>query len=196
VAYHELGHALVARFVEHGDPVHKISIIPRGIGALGYTQQLPDEERYLMSEPELRDRIAVLMGGRAAEELVFGFATTGAQDDLLKATEIARRMVMEFGMSENVGPINIAQQGGRFLNRAFGRGDEVSDETEMAIDREVKSILLGARDKARGVLIDHRDDLDALATVLLERETIDRADFDAYFSRSETVELNPEPAEA
>jgi cell division protease FtsH len=136
------------------------------------------------------------MGGRAAEELVFGYATTGAQDDLLKATEIARRMVMEFGMSENVGPINIAQQGGRFLNRAFGRGDEISDETEMAIDREVKSILLGARDKARGVLIDHRDDLDALATVLLERETIDRADFDAYFSRSETVELNPEPAEA
>lgn len=93
VAYHELGHALVAHYVDHSDPVHRISIIPRGIGALGYTQQLPDEERYLMSEPELRDRIAVLMGGRSAEELVFGFATTGAQDDFQKATEIARRMV-------------------------------------------------------------------------------------------------------
>ncbi|MDQ3877113.1 MAG: ATP-dependent zinc metalloprotease FtsH [Actinomycetota bacterium] len=196
VAYHEMGHALVAHFVEHSDPVHKISIIPRGIGALGFTQQLPDEERYLMSEPELRDRIAVLMGGRSAEELVFGFATTGAQDDLLKATEIARRMVMEFGMSEKVGPINIAQQGGRFLSPMFRRGEDVSDETEVAIDREVKAILLGGREKARTVLTDHRDDLDALAKILLERETIDRADFDAYFSHSATVELHPQTAEA
>lgn len=196
VAYHELGHALVARFVEHSDPVHKISIIPRGIGALGFTQQLPDEERYLMSEPELRDRIAVLMGGRSAEEIVFGFATTGAQDDLLKATEIARRMVMEFGMSEKVGPINIAQQGGRFLGSAFRRGEEVSDETEVAIDREVKAILLEGRDKARSILNEHRKDLEALAGVLLERENIDRADFDAYFGRRDTVELAPQPAEA
>ncbi|MFN2594378.1 MAG: ATP-dependent zinc metalloprotease FtsH [Actinomycetota bacterium] len=196
VAYHELGHALVARFVENSDPVHKISIIPRGIGALGFTQQLPDEERYLMSEPELRDRIAVLMGGRSAEELIFGFATTGAQDDLLKATEIARRMVMEFGMSEKVGPINIAQQGGRFLGAAFRRGEEVSDETEVAIDREVKSILLEGREKARSILVEHRKDLDALTQILLERETVDRADFDAYFGRQETVELTPQPAEA
>ncbi|MDQ4095323.1 MAG: ATP-dependent zinc metalloprotease FtsH [Actinomycetota bacterium] len=183
VAYHELGHALVARFVENADPVHRVSIIPRGIGALGYTQQLPEEERYLMSEPELRDRIAVLLGGRSAEELVFGFATTGAQDDLKKATEIARRMVMEFGMSPKVGPINIAETGPRFLSPAFRRGDDVFDETEVAIDREVKAILTDAQAVARSILADHRGDLDALAGILLEKETLDRTDLAAYFER-------------
>jgi cell division protease FtsH len=191
VAFHELGHAIVALFVENADPVHRISIIPRGIGALGYTQQLPDEERYLMSEPELRDRVAVLLGGRAAEEIVFGFATTGAQDDLKKATEIARRMVMEFGMSPKVGPINIADQGPRFLSPAFRRGDDVSDETEMAIDREVKAILLEAQEKARRIVSTRRDDLDALAEVLLEKESLDRRDLDAYFGR----DGRPAPAE-
>ena len=181
VAYHELGHALVARFVDNSDPVHRVSIIPRGIGALGYTQQLPEEERYLMSEPELRDRIAVLLGGRAAEETVFGYATTGAGDDLKKATEIARRMVMEFGMSSKVGPINISEEGPRFLSPAFRRGEDVSDETEVAIDREVKAILLDAQQKSRTILTDHRADLDALSKVLLERETLDRADLDRYF---------------
>ena len=189
VAFHELGHALVARFVENADPVHRVSIIPRGIGALGYTQQLPEEERYLMSEPELRDRIAVLLGGRSAEELVFGFATTGAQDDLKKATEIARRMVMEFGMSPKVGPINIAETGPRFLSPAFRRGDDVSDETEVAIDREVKAILTEAQNVARTILGDHRGDLDALAAILLEKETLDRADLAAYFAEEETATL-------
>jgi cell division protease FtsH len=193
VAYHELGHALVARFVEHTDPVHRVSIIPRGIGALGYTQQLPDEERYLMSEPDLRNRIAVLLGGRSAEELVFGFATTGAQDDLKKATEIARRMVMEFGMSEKVGPINIAEQGPRYLVPVFRRGEDVSEETEVAIDREVKAILGEAQDKARSILGEHRGDLDNLAEVLLEKETIDRNDLDSYFGSGgkPTDELKP-----
>ncbi|MFN2491138.1 MAG: ATP-dependent zinc metalloprotease FtsH [Actinomycetota bacterium] len=181
VAFHELGHALVARFVQHSDPVHRVSIIPRGIGALGYTQQLPDEERYLMSEPELRDRIAVLLGGRAAEEVVFGFATTGAQDDLKKATEIARRMVMEFGMSTKVGPINIADEGPRFLAPVFRRGDDVSEETEVAIDREVKALLLEGQDKARRILAARRQDLDTLAAVLLEKESLDRKDLDAHF---------------
>ncbi len=181
IAFHELGHALVARFVDHADPVHRVSIIPRGIGALGYTQQLPDEERYLMSEPELRDRIAVLLGGRAAEEIVFGFATTGAHDDLKKATEIARRMVMEFGMSAQVGPINIAENGYRFLSPAFRRGEDVSEETERAIDREVKAILLDAQSRARSILTDRRGDLDALAELLLERETLDRRALDEYF---------------
>lgn len=181
VAYHELGHAVVARFVEHADPVHRVSIIPRGIGALGYTQQLPEEERYLMSEPELRDRIAVLMGGRSAEEIIFGFATTGAQDDLKRATEIARRMVMEFGMSEKVGPMNIAGDGARFLAPSVQMGDGVSDETEIAVDREVKSILLEAREVARSILMAHRDDVDGLARVLLEKETLDRYDLDAFF---------------
>jgi cell division protease FtsH len=195
VAFHELGHALVARFVDHADPVHRVSIIPRGIGALGYTQQLPDEERYLMSEPELRDRIAVLLGGRAAEETVFGFATTGAQDDLKKATEIARRMVMEFGMSEKVGPINISEQGARFLSPMFRRGDDVSDETEVAIDREVKSILLEGQEKARSILLKRRGDLDELSEILLERETLDRADLDRHFSSEGTSELERKTAE-
>ena len=184
VAYHELGHAIVARFVENADPVHRVSIIPRGIGALGYTQQLPDEERYLMSEPELRDRIAVLLGGRSAEEIVFGFATTGAQDDLRKATEIARRMVMEFGMSEAVGPINIASDGARFLSPMFRRGDDVSEETETAIDREVKAILLEGQKKAREILGERRSDLDGLAEILLEKESIGRQELDDFFGRA------------
>jgi cell division protease FtsH len=196
VAFHELGHALVAHFIENADPVHKISIIPRGIGALGYTQQLPEQERYLMSEPELRDRIAVLLGGRSAEEIVFGFATTGAGDDLRKATEIARRMVMEFGMSEKVGPINIAEQGGRFLSPLFRRGEEISEETEVAIDREVKAILVEGQRVARGVLTDHRADMDALAKMLLEKETLDRNDLAAYFGGRATTELTAEVLEA
>ena len=193
VAYHELGHALVARFVRHADPVHRVSIIPRGIGALGYTQQLPDEERYLMSEPELRDRIAVLLGGRSAEELVFGYATTGAQDDLKKATEIARRMVMEFGMSEKVGPVNLASDGARFLSPSFRRSEDVSDETEVAIDREVKAILFEGRDKAREILSEHRHDLDVLAEVLLEKESLDRRDLDSHFSPTRPVDVRGVP---
>ena len=194
VAFHELGHALVAHFVEHSDPVHRVSIIPRGIGALGYTQQLPDEERYLMSEPELHDRIAVLLGGRAAEETVFGFATTGAQDDLKKATEIARRMVMEFGMSPRVGPINIADNGPRFLSPAFRRTEDVSEETEVAIDREVKSILLQGQQRARGILTEHREDLDVLADLLLEKENLSGRDLAAHFERRlDTEKLTVEP---
>ena len=190
VAFHELGHALVAIFVEHSDPVHRVSIIPRGIGALGYTQQLPDEERYLMTEPELRDRIAVLLGGRSAEEIVFGFATTGAQDDLKKATEIARRMVMEFGMSEKVGPINIAETGPQFLAPSFRKEDSVSDETEVAIDREVKAILLEGQEKARTILREHRADLDRLAGELLEKESLDRRDLESLLG------LGAQPPEA
>ncbi len=197
VAFHELGHALVAYFVDHSDPVHRISIIPRGIGALGYTQQLPEEERYLMSEPELHDRIAVLLGGRAAEETVFGFATTGAQDDLKKATEIARRMVMEFGMSPRVGPINIADNGPRFLSPSFRRTEEVSDETEVAIDREVKSILIQAQQRARGILTEHRADLDELAQLLLERENLSGRDLATHFEgRLQTEELPTEASRA
>lgn len=200
IAYHELGHAIVAHFQEDADPVHRVSIIPRGIGALGYTQQLPEEERYLMSEPELRGRLAVLLGGRSAEELVFGFATTGAQDDLKRATEIARRMVMEFGMSDKVGPINISDPGARFLSPAFRRGEDISDETEVAIDREMKSLLAEAQDSARRTLQEHRGELDELAEVLLEKESIDRGDLRAILGEpggrqadldsGETIELH------
>jgi cell division protease FtsH len=183
VAYHELGHAIVARFVEHADPVHRVSIIPRGIGALGYTQQLAEEERFLMAEPELKDMIAILLGGRAAEELIFGFATTGAQDDLKRATETARRMVMEFGMSEKVGPINIAEQGPRYLSAVFRRGEEMSEEAQVVIDREVRSILVEALDKASSILKDRRQDMDELAVILLDKETLDANDLDAHFGK-------------
>ena len=134
-----------------------------------------------MSEPELRDRVAVLLGGRSAEEIVFGFATTGAQDDLQKATEIARRMVMEFGMSEKVGPLNIAERGPRFMGPNFRRGDEVSDETEVIIDREVKAILVEGKEKALGILAERRGDLDGLATILLDKESIGSRELDDYF---------------
>ena len=184
VAYHELGHALVARFVDHADPVHRVSIIPRGIGALGYTQQLPEEERSLMSEPELRDMVAVLLGGRSAEQIVFGFATTGAGDDLKRATEIARRMVMEFGMSDKVGPINIGETGSRFLNPMFRQGSDVSDEAQMTIDREVKAILEEGQVKARRILTEHRNDIGELAKLLLEKESLSRRDLDDYFGAS------------
>ena len=192
VAYHELGHAVVARFVENADPVHRISIIPRSIGALGYTQQLPEEERYLMSEPELRDRIAVLLGGRSAELLVFGFATTGAQDDLKQATEIARRMVMEFGMSDVVGPINIAEQGPRFLAPGFRRSEEISEETEVAIDREVKAILTDGYDKAKKIVAEHREDMDGLSAILLDKEVLDRSEFEAFFGNGSIGERTQE----
>jgi cell division protease FtsH len=194
IAYHELGHAIVAHFQEDADPVHRVSIIPRGIGALGYTQQLPEEERYLMSEPELRGRLAVLLGGRSAEELVFGFATTGAQDDLKRATEIARRMVMEFGMSENVGPINISDPGARFLSPTFRRGEDISEETEVAIDREVKNLLAEAQQTARRTLGEHREELDKLAEVLLEKESIDRGDLRAVLGEpgGEPADLDSE----
>ena len=168
--------------------MHRISIIPRGIGALGFTQQLAEEERYLRSEPELHDLIAVLLGGRAAEETVFGFATTGAQDDLKKATEIARRMVMEFGMSPRVGPINIADSGPRFLSPAFRRSEEVSDETEMAIDREVKSILIQGQERARAILTDHRRDLDELSVLLLEKENLSGKDLADHFDKPAPTE--------
>ena len=174
VACHELGHAVVAWFVEHADPVHRVSIIPRGIGALGFTEQLPEEERYLLSEPELRDRLTVLLGGRAAEEIVFGFATTGSHDDLKKATEMARRMVVEFGMSKEVGPINIAQPGFRFLTPGVSHGTDISDETARTIDLEVKALLQEAHEKAKVILVDHRSQLDLLARELLEKETLER----------------------
>jgi cell division protease FtsH len=187
VAYHELGHAVVAHLVEHADPVHRVSIIPRGIGALGHTQQLPEEERYLMSEPELRDRIAVLLGGRAAEEVVFGFPTTGAEDDLRKATEIARRMVTEFGMSAKLGPINITEGQSRFLSPLARRGDDVSDHTETVIDSEVRTILTEAHEKAAQVLMRVRTELDVLADLLLERETLERPDLEKHLGARHTA---------
>ncbi len=176
VAYHEAGHAVVAERVEHADPVHKISIIPRGIGALGYTQQLPTEDRYLMTRPELLDRIAVLLGGRVAEEIVFGEISTGAQNDLSRVTDIARSMVMEYGMSDVLGPLSYDSRQRTMLGmlESFDHDrPQHSEETLGDIDREVRRIVDEAREKVDEILTRERSALDALAVRLLEKEVIE-----------------------
>ncbi len=176
VAYHEAGHALVAQCVDHADPVHKISIIPRGIGALGYTQQLPTEDRYLLTRAELLDRVAVMLGGRVAEEVVFGEISTGAQNDLSRVTDIARSMVMEYGMSESLGPISYENRARNMLGfRQFMDGEPTqhSQETLQEIDREVRRIVDEARDRVRDLLERERKALDAIAERLLEKEVIE-----------------------
>jgi cell division protease FtsH len=175
VAYHECGHALVAELVPGADPVSKISIIPRGIAALGYTQQLPTEDRYLMTRSELLGKIYVLLGGRVAEEMVFGDVSTGAQNDLQKATEIARTMVTQFGMSERVGLVSL--EGPRtpvFLPVPTQGPKEYSEETARTIDEEVKKILSETHAKVREILSSHRQALEELAQLLLEKEVIER----------------------
>jgi cell division protease FtsH len=175
VAYHECGHALVAELVPGADPVSKISIIPRGVAALGYTQQLPTEDRYLMTRSELLGKIYVLLGGRVAEEMIFGDVSTGAQNDLQKATEIARTMVTQFGMSERVGLVSL--EGPRtplFLPVPMQGPKEYSEETARTIDEEVKRILSETHAKVREILSSHRQALEELAQLLLEKEVIER----------------------
>ena len=175
VAHHESGHALVAALVPHGDPVAKISIVPRGVGALGYTLQMPTEDRYLLTREELEDRIAVLLGGRAAEMVVFGTISTGASDDINRATELARRMITEFGMSEALGPVRYAGQQMQYLSRTLQDNTDISPATRETIDREVQKLVSGQLERAQQLLMGHRGALDALAAELLEHETLDGA---------------------
>ncbi len=176
VAYHESGHALVGLSLPNADPVQKVSIIPHGLGALGYTMQMPLEDRYLMTVDELRDKMAGLLGGRAAEEIVFGRVSTGASDDLKKATEIARVMVTEYGMSDAIGPLGLAERRNRFL------GDEMpammersySERTAEVVDGEIKRLVSEALERARAVIGERREILEAIAAHLLEHEVIDR----------------------
>ncbi|MDP2605517.1 MAG: ATP-dependent zinc metalloprotease FtsH [Deltaproteobacteria bacterium] len=180
VAYHESGHALVAELVPGADPVAKISIIPRGIAALGYTQQLPTEDRYLLTRSELVARIYVLLGGRVAEEMVFGDISTGAQNDLQRATEIARTMVTQFGMSDKLGLV--ALEGPRtplFLPIPMQSAKEYSEETARVIDAEVKQILEKAHDKVKEILASHRPVLEELARLLLKKEVVERPELQA-----------------
>lgn len=175
VAYHESGHALLAELVAGADPVSKISIIPRGIAALGYTTQLPTEDRYLMTYSELLARICALLGGRVAEEIIFGDVSTGAQNDLQRATEIARTMITQFGMSEKVGLASL--EGSRqsmFLMMPTQSPKQYSEETARTIDEEVKQILTEAYTRARGILVTHRIALEELAKLLLEKEVVER----------------------
>ena len=180
VAYHESGHALVAELVPGADPVSKISIIPRGMAALGYTQQLPTEDRYLMTRSELLGRVSVLLGGRVAEEMVFGDVSSGAQNDLQRATEIARTMVTQFGMSEKLGLVSL--EGPRtplFLPIPTHAPKEYSEETARLIDEEVKKIISQAHAKAREILGSHRSALEELAKLLLEKEVVERPELQA-----------------
>jgi cell division protease FtsH len=176
VAHHESGHALVAALVPHADPVHKVTIIPRTMGALGFTMQLPVEDRSLQSKPELEDRLAVLLGGRAAEELVFDEITTGAHNDIERATQIARLMVWEYGMSERLGPLSfVGPDGGRQLRAPdpFGRSAPVSEATAEILDAEVSALVRGAYTRARELLRAHREGLTRLAAQLRTHETLE-----------------------
>jgi cell division protease FtsH len=175
VAFHEAGHALVAETVATGDPVHRVTIIPRSIGALGATLQLPTQERWLMTRTELRDRICIMLGGRGAESVACGDVSTGAEDDLERATELARMMVARFGMSEAIGPVSVAEApSARHLGFQSGRGN-ASDDTARLVDREVKSILDAEQKRANACLVERRTTLDAIANELLVHETLERA---------------------
>lgn len=176
VAFHETGHALMAEFLETTDQVHKISIIPRGISALGYTLQLPTEDRYLMTEKELRDRLCVLLGGRVAEEVIFGEASTGAHNDLGRATDIARSMVKEYGMSKKLGYVTFERERKPLfmdLGPSFGGAKDYSEETAREIDDEIKGIVDEAREKVQAMLSEKKSLLHKVARTLLEKETIE-----------------------
>ena len=173
VAYHEAGHALVASALPNADPVHRISIVPRGVAALGYTLQLPTEDRYLLTRAELLDRLSVLLGGRAAEEIVYGEVSTGAQNDLEQATEIARAMVMDYGMSEKLGPQTFRKRESLFLEPMWRHREDISEETARLIDQEVATIIKEAHARAQEILSKNRKRLELLAQTLLEKETIE-----------------------
>lgn len=179
VAYHEMGHALVASALPGADPVHKVSIIPRGIGALGYTMQRPTEDRFLIERGELINRMAVLMGGRASEEIVFGEISTGAADDLDRATDIARQMVTRFGMAETLGQRVYEPQRQAFLGEAMigTRPKDYSDETGREIDIAVRKLIDQAYEKAKATLNARRKELEEGTVLLLEKETITPEDF-------------------
>ncbi len=188
VAYHEAGHALVAERVQTADPVHKISIIPRGVAALGYTQQVPTEDRYLLQKQELEDRIAVLLGGRAAEQIVFGQISSGAANDLERATDIARRMVTELGMSDLVGLVTFGRRRNTFMPAPDQlEGRDYSETTAQAIDTEVSRLLAESYQNALDILERDRNFLEAIAQRLLEKEVMDRAEL------RELLGLPPEP---
>ena len=175
IAYHEAGHAIIASVLPNLDPVHKLSIVGRGVGALGYTMQLPTEDRYLMTTADLSNQLAVLLGGRSAEEIAFGEVSTGAQNDLMRATDIARAMVTEYGMSDALGTVNYeGARRGAFIDQGFSpeRGN-YAEETARKIDAEIKRIIDEAHDTALRVLRERRAVLDELSTRLLDREVIE-----------------------
>src|SRR5215213_4505972 len=181
-AYHEMGHAIVGHYLEHSDPVHKISIISRG-QALGYTISLPAEDKLLTTKAELTDTIAMTLGGRAAEEIVFGEITTGASNDLEKVTATAKQMVMRFGMSEKLGPRVFGHDHGQpFLGREFSSEPDYSDEIAREIDDEIRRVVESAHQRAKDILSGHREHLETISELLLKRETIEREQFEALLA--------------
>ena len=182
IAYHESGHALLGRILPKADPVHKISIIPRGDGSLGFTLQLPLEDKYIVSEEELKDKLVTLFGGRAAEELVFNDLTTGAYDDLKQATKLAKRMVVEYGMSEKLGPISLAREHvDVFLGEEIVKSNEHSEALSSLVDSEIRSLISKSYEKAKSLLAQNRSILDRLASAVLEREIIGGNDLEKLF---------------
>jgi cell division protease FtsH len=180
-AYHEGGHALVAAALPHTDPVHKITILPRG-RALGYTMVLPDSDKYSSTRAEMLDQLAYMLGGRAAEELVFHDPTTGASNDIEKATSVARAMVTQYGMTERLGAIRYGQEQGEvFMGRDFGHTRDYSEDVAAAIDQEVRAFIDAAHHEAFEILVDNRDVLDSLVVELLEKETLDKEDVARIF---------------
>jgi cell division protease FtsH len=203
-AYHEAGHALVGKMMKGSDPVHKVTIIPRG-RALGLTQQLPAEDRLNLSRDGANDQIAVAMGGRVAEELIFHQLTTGASNDIQVATDLARKMVCDWGMSDKLGPLHFGKREGEvFLGRDFGDSSkEYSEETAVEIDNEVRRIVTGNYERAKQAVLENVDKLKALAEALLEHETIDGAEIDQIFAGrklerkiASTPARSPEPKAA
>ena len=203
VAYHEVGHALTIAVQKHTEPVQKITIVPRTMGALGYTMTMPEEERYLMSKDQMLNELVGLFGGRAAEEVVFNSVTTGASNDIERATQIARAMVTQYGMSETFGLMGLESVQSRYLD---GRPVlNCSDATEALIDEEVKNILKDAYEKAKSIIREHREIMDEIAAFLIEKETITGKEFMEIFSRErkdnsetsseETVETVEIPSE-
>ena len=188
-AYHEMGHAMVGHFLEHADPVHKISVISRG-QALGYTISMPTEDRFLTTRAELNDTMAMTLGGRAAEEIVFGEITTGASNDLEKVTATAKQMVMRFGMSDRLGPRVFGHDHGQpFLGREFSSEPDYSDEIAREIDDEIRRIVEGAHQVAKDMLEEHRDALVSISEELLKRETIEAQEFEALLAGKSAEEV-------
>jgi cell division protease FtsH len=187
VAYHETGHALVALSVEHADPVHRVSIIPRAVGTLGYTLQLPLHDRYLMTKPEIEDRIGVMLGGRAAEEIIYnGVISTGASNDLEQASELVRQEVTRFGMSTQLGPLTwgVTTQP-RFLRAPFGMEQRnYSERTAQMIDEEVRRITDEIYMRSKKILTQRRVDLERVAAELIRKETLGRDELDRLLSES------------
>jgi cell division protease FtsH len=190
IAYHESGHALVAKLLPNCDPVHKVSIIPRGNATLGYTLQLPTQDRYLISKLELMDKLSVLLGGRVAEDIVFKDITTGAQNDLERATKLARQMVTEYGMSDSIGPITLGRKEHQiFLGRDISQERDYSEEIANKIDKEVSKIIENAYSRAKDILIKNKRKLKKIACNLMEKETLEGKEIDDLLNGIKPVNL-------